>query len=170
MNNELSEEDLNETALSERQRSCIDHWNVLLARLSVGDVALPSFPIWGDEILATYPFAKKAPYAFTAKDYASTLGSIAHPGGRRSQNCWHSCQAMRAPSSTSFRSGRSTAFEITETGLKRSRHIPPSAGFGSSLHFHRRSANWNGTVKAKTMTYGDTSCNFVHRACGSTIH
>jgi len=40
----------------------------LLARLSAGDIALPSFPIWGDEILATYPFAKKAPYAFTAKE------------------------------------------------------------------------------------------------------
>jgi DNA (cytosine-5)-methyltransferase 1 len=67
LNGELSKDDRKETALSEQQKRCIDHWNVLLARIP-DDVALPSFPIWGDEILATYPFIKNAPYAFTAKD------------------------------------------------------------------------------------------------------
>jgi len=67
LNSELSKEDRKWAALSEQQRRCIDHWNALLARVP-DDIELPSFPIWGDEILATYPFTKKAPYAFTAKD------------------------------------------------------------------------------------------------------
>lgn len=63
---ELSRRDLEETALSEQQISCINHWNKLLARLPE-DVDLPSFPIWGDEILASYPFREKTPDACTAR-------------------------------------------------------------------------------------------------------
>lgn len=83
MDSELCEEDMKEAALSEQQRSCIDHWNALLARLSVDDVALPSFPIWGDEILATYPFAKKAPYALTAKELYKYVRQYRPPRGAR---------------------------------------------------------------------------------------
>lgn len=83
VDSELSEEDMKEAALSEQQRSCIDHWNALLARLSVDDVALPSFPIWGDEILATYPFAKNAPYAFTAKELRKYIRQYRPPRGAK---------------------------------------------------------------------------------------
>ena len=63
---ELSRDDVEETALTGKQVSCIDHWDELLTKLPE-DVDLPSFPIWGDEILASYPFRDKTPYACTAK-------------------------------------------------------------------------------------------------------
>lgn len=69
---DLTHDDLEETALSEQQVSCINHWNRLLARLP-HDVDLPSFPIWGDEILATYPFREKTPYACSAKELRKHL-------------------------------------------------------------------------------------------------
>lgn len=83
VDSELCEEDMKEAALSEQQRSCIDHWNALLARLSVDDVALPSFPIWGDEILATYPFEEKAPYALTAKKLYKYVRQYRPPRGAK---------------------------------------------------------------------------------------
>lgn len=69
---ELSRADVKETALSEQQISCINHWSKLLAYLPE-DLDLPSFPIWGDEILASYPFQKKTPYACTAKELRKYL-------------------------------------------------------------------------------------------------
>jgi DNA (cytosine-5)-methyltransferase 1 len=59
---ELSRDDLQETALTRQQISCIDHWNKLLGRLPA-HVELPSFPIWGDEIAARYPFETTTPHA-----------------------------------------------------------------------------------------------------------
>src|SRR5262249_13695581 len=38
-------------------------WNNLLAKLPVDKVSLPSFPIWGDELDASYPFENYTPYA-----------------------------------------------------------------------------------------------------------
>ncbi len=38
-------------------------WNLLLSKLPEDEVGLPSFPIWGDEIEATYPFEHYSPYA-----------------------------------------------------------------------------------------------------------
>jgi len=60
---ELSSSDRNETRLTDRQRACIKHWNSLLAKLPIAKVHIPSFPIWGDEIDATYPFEQHTPYA-----------------------------------------------------------------------------------------------------------
>jgi DNA (cytosine-5)-methyltransferase 1 len=64
---ELSPHDRAETALSPHRIACIDHWNELLQRLPPR-VELPSFPIWGDEILATYPFRHKTPHACTRNE------------------------------------------------------------------------------------------------------
>lgn len=41
--------------LSEQQIRCIAHWNELLQNIP-SDVELPSVPIWGDEIEASYPY------------------------------------------------------------------------------------------------------------------
>jgi DNA (cytosine-5)-methyltransferase 1 len=59
----LSETDKLETRLSKGQHDCIEHWNSLLARLPQDEVRLPSFPIWGDEFSATYPFEDTTPYS-----------------------------------------------------------------------------------------------------------
>lgn len=58
---ELSPEDLEETALPSHYVECIEHWNCFL-RAIPPDLPLPSFPIWGDELSATYPFRTKTPY------------------------------------------------------------------------------------------------------------
>jgi DNA (cytosine-5)-methyltransferase 1 len=58
---ELTEQDVLETGLSTSQRDCIEHWNLFLSLLPE-EASLPSFPIWGDEIEATYPFEEHTPY------------------------------------------------------------------------------------------------------------
>ncbi len=45
---ELDKQDRLETALSNQQRECIDHWNSLFSKLPEGKIELPSFPIWSD--------------------------------------------------------------------------------------------------------------------------
>ncbi len=59
---ELSEKDKLETKLSNTQFECIEHWNTFLAQLPEDKVELPSFPIWGDEIDAMYPYETNTPY------------------------------------------------------------------------------------------------------------
>lgn len=79
---ELSRADLEETALTEQQISCISHWNKLLAKLP-DEVDLPSFPIWGDEILAAYPFQEKTPYACTERQLLRYLKHQSLPRGAK---------------------------------------------------------------------------------------
>lgn len=59
---ELGPTDHIETKLTAQQKDCIDHWNTLLTKLPETRVELPSFPIWGDEFEATYPFEKYTPF------------------------------------------------------------------------------------------------------------
>jgi len=59
---DLSAQDREETVVSPPYVECIEHWNRLLKRIPQ-TVALPSFPIWGDELDAVYPFEKKTPHA-----------------------------------------------------------------------------------------------------------
>jgi DNA (cytosine-5)-methyltransferase 1 len=74
---ELTEADRAETALTPKQIACIDHWNKLLARLPE-DVALPSVPIWGDEIAAKYEYEATTPYH---QAYATVIAEMeeSHP-------------------------------------------------------------------------------------------
>ena len=62
---ELSERDLEETQIVDQHSRCIEHWNTFLEALPEEKVALPSFPIWGDEIEATYPYEDMTPWAYT---------------------------------------------------------------------------------------------------------
>jgi DNA (cytosine-5)-methyltransferase 1 len=70
---DLSDNDKKETALTKLQRECIDHWNVMLARLPP-TVELPSFPIWGDELDAAYTFEQHIPYFSTTRALKRALG------------------------------------------------------------------------------------------------
>ena len=69
---ELTPDDQVEIALSEQQIACIDHWNQLLQSIPA-DKSLPSFPIWGDEIYARYPFANRTPFACTKAELLTIL-------------------------------------------------------------------------------------------------
>jgi DNA (cytosine-5)-methyltransferase 1 len=61
-NGDLSATDREETMLNDQQIRCIEHWNVLLSAIP-SSVELPSFPIWGDEIGAKYPYQGRTPWA-----------------------------------------------------------------------------------------------------------
>jgi len=65
---ELCERDHVETVLSNQQWDCIEHWNALLSKLPQLEAELPSFPIWGDEFAATYPFKNYTPSAASKKE------------------------------------------------------------------------------------------------------
>jgi len=56
----LSASDRNETALSAQQIACIDHWNAFVRTIPT-TIDLPSFPLWGDEFGARYPFEDVPP-------------------------------------------------------------------------------------------------------------
>lgn len=76
---ELSEEDKVETTLSERQLSCIEHWNSFL-QVIPADTSLPSFPIWGDELDATYAYERSTPYRSNVRMLRAWLnGQAANP-------------------------------------------------------------------------------------------
>lgn len=80
---ELSQADVRETALTEQQTSCIDHWNRLIKAIPK-DVSLPWFPVWGDEIKASYPYADRVPSKCTRAELLGYLG-LNGPWRRRSK-------------------------------------------------------------------------------------
>jgi len=59
---ELSGEERKDVALTDQQVQSIEHWNELLKALP-DEMVLPSFPIWGDEIHARYPFQDRTPHS-----------------------------------------------------------------------------------------------------------
>ncbi len=71
---ELTEQDFLETRLTNSQRECIEHWNLFLSQFPE-EASLPSFPIWGDEIGATYPFVDYTPYIAPIKELRKSLNS-----------------------------------------------------------------------------------------------
>ena len=73
--NELSERDHDETRMVDQHRRCIEHWNTFLQALPEEKVILPSFPIWGDEIDATYPYDKATPWSELLKVTNGTMPS-----------------------------------------------------------------------------------------------
>ena len=68
----LSAKERLEVQLSEDQIACIDHWNQLIQNIP-DEQPLPSFPIWGDEIYARYPFAERTPFACSKDELLAFL-------------------------------------------------------------------------------------------------
>ncbi len=60
---ELSSVDLEETRIADTHRRCIEHWNSFVGALPEEKYELPSFPIWGDEFGAGYPYDGTTPWA-----------------------------------------------------------------------------------------------------------
>jgi len=69
-NSTLTPQERAEASLSPQQIRCINHWNLFLKSLPKR-VALPSFPIWGDEITAGYPFENRTPFASALRLFKS---------------------------------------------------------------------------------------------------
>lgn len=62
-----------EVELNDERIRCINHWNALLKAIPE-DLPIPSFPIWGDEIHARYPFDGLTPHGCTVPELLSFLG------------------------------------------------------------------------------------------------
>ena len=86
---ELSERDHNETRIVDQHSRCIEHWNTFLSALPEEKVTLPSFPIWGDEIDATYPYEESTPWV---QALAETNSSVASNNG--TSPTWESFEAL----------------------------------------------------------------------------
>jgi len=69
---ELSAQDKLEVRLSKDQIACIDHWNRLIQNIP-DEQPLPSFPIWGDEIYARYPFKDRTPFTCSTDELLAML-------------------------------------------------------------------------------------------------
>jgi DNA (cytosine-5)-methyltransferase 1 len=132
---ELTETDRKETALSIQQIECIDHWNALLTKLGP-ETAIPSVPIWGDEIGAEYPFEDSTPYEVKRAALLEHLDE-SHP------SFWESIQAKlqdlpsyaRAETFPTWKKGfirknrawfGEIADNLSEAWLDRLRRFPPS--------------------------------------------
>ena len=76
---DLSKSDYSETLIVDQHRRCIDHWNTFLDALPKEKVALPSFPIWGDEFDATYSYDETSPWA---QLLAATFGPVHSKNGK----------------------------------------------------------------------------------------
>jgi len=70
---ELSDDEIVETTLSPGHIDCIDHWNNFLS-LIPSEVNIPSFPIWADEIDATYPYKRCTPIECDIRILRYSLG------------------------------------------------------------------------------------------------
>lgn len=71
---ELSPEERMETALSWKQARCIDHWDIFVKSIPE-DLKLPSFPIWGDEVEAKYPYKETTPHACSVAELREHMGA-----------------------------------------------------------------------------------------------
>ena len=70
---DLSPREKEEVSLTSQQSRCISHWNRFVKSIPV-KVPLPSFPIWGDEIGASYPFKNTTPGRLSRKELLKHIG------------------------------------------------------------------------------------------------
>ena len=68
----LSVKERQEIALTGQQLACIDHWNAFVWAIPA-DIELPSFPLWGDEFGARYPYADVPPMKAKLSALRSTI-------------------------------------------------------------------------------------------------
>lgn len=63
---DLCRAERDETALTQQQINCIEHWNAFIQALPAS-MPLPSFPIWGDELWERYGFEDGTPHVATLR-------------------------------------------------------------------------------------------------------
>lgn len=83
---ELTPSDIEETTLTDRQTACIEHWNTFLRALPEA-VEVPSFPLWSDELDASYPFEEVTPYR-------ASLHRLAHSVARGGKSSTRNREAL----------------------------------------------------------------------------
>lgn len=69
---ELTATEKTETALTSSQLDCIIHWNLFVQAIPL-EIPLPSFPLWGDEFGARYPYKECPPAKASRQDLLRTI-------------------------------------------------------------------------------------------------
>ena len=64
--------------MSTNQINCVNLWQRIIQEIPTKD-PLPSFPVWGMEFGATYPFEKKAPHAMSLLELRKYKGACGKP-------------------------------------------------------------------------------------------
>ena len=162
---ELSERDLEETQIVDQHRRCIEHWNTFLGALPEERVVLPSFPIWGDEIDATYPYEDMTPWAYML---GAGNGVASKNGTEVTLDSFQALAELRqAPRLDVSLSGRCDSSMPTEPGYLQYGVSFPQTGSQSSGRFLPRSESWSGTAKARPGICGSTSFSSDHQVSAS---
>lgn len=81
---ELTEQDRTETKLAAQQIACIEHWNSFLKSLPI-EIEPPSFPLWGDELGARYPYEELTPWGSSPLELGQTFDPPFPKYSRKSQ-------------------------------------------------------------------------------------
>lgn len=68
----LTLRDISETKPTPQQTACIEHWDALIKALP-SDYPPPTFPLWGDELRATYPYEDKSPWGSSPAELGKTF-------------------------------------------------------------------------------------------------
>ena len=161
---ELSERDLEETRIVDQHSRCIEHWNTFLGALPEERVVLPSFPIWGDEIDATYPYEDMTPWAYML----GAGNGVASKNG--TEVTLDSFQAL--PSYAKRQVGRFPEWKVrfinaNRTWLSSIRSELPQTGSQSSGRFLPLFESWSGIAKARPGICGSTSFSSGHQVSAS---
>ncbi|MBS3129029.1 DNA cytosine methyltransferase, partial [Candidatus Woesearchaeota archaeon] len=61
--------------ISQEQRACLDLWQEIISKIPKED-PLPSFPIWGMEYGANYPYEDKSPHASKSQELSKYRGKF----------------------------------------------------------------------------------------------
>lgn len=69
---ELTAAEKTETALTASQLDCINHWNAFVQAIPE-ETPLPSFPLWGDEFGAKYPYQHHPPAKASRQELLRTI-------------------------------------------------------------------------------------------------
>ncbi len=161
----LTKQDREETRLSPKQIACIEHWSDFITGLP-DEIPLPTFPIWGDEINATYPFENYTPYVASTKELRMCLN-----GHLDSKIVDRDAIMALLPSYARTTQSRFPAWKIEfirqnrEWFRKHKRYFPRN-GSRSCRSSRHHCVSLNGIVRATSAISGNMCCSFDLQVCG----
>ena len=152
--------------LSPQVIKCLEVWQEFL-ELFPAKAKLPSFPIWGMEFKATYPYDRDALSRVPLEEIQKTRGCFGVSlKASRAKKSTSLCRAMPAPDAARFRTGKNfssarTASFIwnTRSGLIR--------GCTRFKLFRQACKSWNGIAKARSRNIWEFVLQF--RASGVRV-
>ena len=148
---ELSAQDNLEVGLSKDQIACIDHWNQFIQNIP-DEQPLPSFPIWGDEIYARYPFAARTPFACSTDELLAMLRLNGKHREHTKQELLSLLPSYARSEVARFPRWKQAYLRQNRRWFRNIQPFFPEAGSEHFVALYRPSENWNGIVRVKRAT------------------